>query len=201
MLALLAVAAWIALQWVLELLGTGGEVGSATNAVLLAALAGIGYLYRSSQEKRQQLETRLAESKRALYEDYVDVFKEVVAAGKLGKTDARPDHINRLRGFAFRSILIASDPVVRAHVRFTNAARISSDDRAAMPAVADVLLALRRDMGFIKTELTARDLLGVFVNEIDADVIGGPFDAWERAKPAWDEKMGWKSGNRSWRRS
>ena len=57
-----------------------------------------------------------------------------------------------------------------------NIARITSDADAALPAVADVVIALRRDIGFPDTALTSRDILGVVVNEIDQ--LGDEFDRW-----------------------
>jgi hypothetical protein len=190
----LAVAAWFGLQWLLGVVQAGGPLADLTNALLLAALGGVAYLYRASREKRQQLETRLGESKRALYEGYVDVLKDVARRTKAGSTEAAPEHIEQLRTFAFRSVLIASDEVLKAHIRFTNLGRISTSEKAALPAVADVLLALRKDMGFPDTKLTGQDLLGVFVNEIDA--IAEHFRVWETDKRDWDEKMGWTASER-----
>ena len=60
--AAFAASAWVALQWVLGLLREGGDVGGTTNALLLALLGGVAYLYRASREKRQELEARLDEN-------------------------------------------------------------------------------------------------------------------------------------------
>jgi hypothetical protein len=185
-----AVALWFGWLFVLGLLREGGEVGNATNALLLAALAAVGYLYRQSRDKRKELEGRLADHKRALYEGYVDVFKDLMAASRAGEAVGTPEHIDRLSTFAFRSLLIASDEVVRAHIRFTNAARVSPEPTVAMPAVADVLIAIRRDMG-IDTQLSPLDLIGVFVKEVDDPEIAATFATWEPAKRSWDMKMGW----------
>jgi hypothetical protein len=185
-----AVALWFGWLFVLGLLREGGEVGDATNALLLAALAAVGYLYRQSRDKRKELEGRLADHKRALYEGYVDVFKDLMAASRAGKDVGTPEHVDRLSTFAFRSLLVASDDVVRAHIRFVNVARISPEPTTGMPAVADVLIAIRRDMG-LNTKLSALDLMGVFVKELDDARIAAGFATWESAKSAWDEKMGW----------
>jgi hypothetical protein len=160
------------------------------NVLLAAALAGLGALYKSSRDERAQLAARLAESKRAMYELYVDVLRDVAAETKGGKNATGQQHIAKLRNFAFRSMLIASDDVVRAHIRFMNVQRISAES-VGLPAIADVVHALRRDIGFPNTEITARQLLGVFVNEIDSDSLTETFRVWEAAKKPWDRKMGW----------
>src|SRR5688572_24889753 len=99
------------------------DLSGILNVVLGAALAAVGALYKASRDERAQLAERLAETKRAMYEAYVDVLRDVAAETKGGKgTGAH--HINKLRNFAFRSMLIASDDVVRAHIRFMNVQRI-----------------------------------------------------------------------------
>jgi hypothetical protein len=160
------------------------------NLLLAGALAGAAALYKSARDERAQLAARLGDSKRAMYEMYVDLLRDVAAEAKTGKTSNTRQAATKLRNFAFRSILIASDPVVRAQIRFTNMERITTTN-VAMPAIADVLHALRRDIGFTDTEITPRQLLGVFVSEIDSETIGPLFDTWEAAKETWDRKMGW----------
>jgi hypothetical protein len=55
--------------------------------------------------------------------------------------------------------------------------------------VADILLALRKDIGFSDTNLASKQVLGVFINDIDTTAPA--FDRWEKAKADWDQKMGW----------
>ncbi len=193
-LVVLAVIGAIALQFVLGLLQEGGQVAETVNFVLIAALGGLGYLYRSSRDKRRDLEQQLASSKRDLYGQYVTVLKDVAGVSQGGKLTKPEVYVDRLRTFAFSSTLIASDPVVRAHIRFTNLERIAPGNASVVvAAVGDVLLALRRDIGFADTKLSNRDLLGVFVKEIDDDRISAAVVEWETAKAAWDKRMGWSS--------
>lgn len=166
------------------------DLSELLNVLLVAALGGLGFLLRDAREKRQRLETRLHEAKREIYEKYVDVLKSVAAETKGGRKANPAARLDDLRHFAFRAPLIASDDVVMAHIRFMNMERILPGGEASLPAIADVIIALRRDMGFEDTHLGARDILGVVVNEIDE--LGDKFDPWEAAKPGWDRKMGWK---------
>ena len=126
-----------------------------------------------------------------MYELYVDVLRDVAAADKSAKPTSNQVHVTKLPNFAFRSMLIASDDVVRTHSRFMNLQRITSEN-LALPAVADVLHVLRRDIGFPDTTIAPRQILGVFVNEIDAEGFDEMFSSWEKAKADWDHKVGWR---------
>jgi len=167
------------------------DLGSVLNVLLAAALAGLAALYKASLDERAQLASRLAESKRNMYELYVDVLRDVAAETKGGKPASGQPHIVKLRNFAFRSMLIASDDVVRAHIRFMNMQRITSET-VALAAVADVLVALRRDIGFPDTKIGPQQILGVIVSEIDAEAIASQFAVWNEAKARWDRKIGWR---------
>jgi hypothetical protein len=85
LLGVFAYLAYFALQWVYSTLQAGGKPADAINVLTLAALGGVGYLYRSAREQRQQFEARLASAKRERYEAYVDIIKEMVSHSQEGK--------------------------------------------------------------------------------------------------------------------
>jgi len=190
LLGVLAYLAYLGLQWGYQTLQAGGKPADALNVLLLAALGGLGYLYRSSREQRQQLESRLAESKRQLYDDYVALLREMTSEIQAGKTLDPSKFLPRLREFSFRSVLLGSDAVVQAQIRVTNIERIGVDGNNFMlPAIGDVLLALRKDIGFPATKLTNQTILGVFVKDIDSQT--ELFRSWSHARDQWDKRVGW----------
>ena len=190
LLALMAVGVWLALQWGIGVLQNGGKPADAVSFLAVAGLGGVSYLYKETRERQQQLEARLASAKRERYEAYVDALKDVISQTQAGKEPDSAAFVSKLRDFGFRSILVASDPVVMAHIRVTNLDRIApGDPTMLMAAVGDVLLALRKDMGFADTKLTNQAILGVFVKDVDKTP--KPFAKWAAAKVAWDQKMGW----------
>jgi hypothetical protein len=196
MLAVLVVAAWLAVQWVIGILQTGGKPADVVNGMLLAAMAAVTYLWQSGREQRQQLEARLASAKRERYEAYVDALKDFMASTRQGKQPDVAAYLSKLEVLAFHSILVASDPVVMAHIRLTNLERVSpGDPTVLMAAIGDLLVALRKDMGFADTKLTNQQILGVFVKDMDANP--EPFTKWARLRAAWDQKMGWTNKWRS----
>jgi hypothetical protein len=159
------------------------------NVLLVAALGAVGYLYRTSREEKDKLQERLHDSKREWYEQYVDILADIAKDSKAATARDNKAWVDKLRAFSFRLPLIASDEVVRAHIRFINLQRILDRPDAALPAVADVLLAIRRDIGFPDTRIRPGHILGVIVNELDA--VQAPFDEWARARDDWDRRMGW----------
>lgn len=161
--------------------------GSVPQATILLLSAGVGLGVWSWQEKAKQthdLETKLGSDKKALYKLYLDVLREVVEKG--GKMDARDTekYVKRLRAFAFSALLIGSDEVVLAHDRFLNAGRVG--ENMPMAAIADVILAMRRDAGEDTTNLQLIDVLAVFIKAEDVDDFKPACDQWNREKAkAW----------------
>jgi hypothetical protein len=177
-LAALIVAGWIGLQYVLALLSAGGKVPDVTQAVLLAGLGAVGYLYRSTRDRERELEERLAEQKRTIYQQYLDIVRRIVEQSGTPKGIRTEPLVVELRKFAFSSVLYASDEVVQAHVRF---ATMRDEGRPyTLGAIADILVAIRRDIGFPKTKLTREDVLGVFIRDVEN--LPGMIDGWDRYK-------------------
>jgi hypothetical protein len=65
--------------------------------------------------------------------------------------------VNKLRRWSFGALLIASDEVVLAHDRFLNASRISGE--MGVPAIAHVIIAMRRDVGPAQSNIQLIDVL------------------------------------------
>lgn len=166
-------------------LQAGGSVPQAL-IVLLSAAVGFGVWRSQENAKRaQDLEAKLVSDKKTLYKVYLDVLREVVEKSESAANEAATAAIlKRLRAFVFGSLLIASDEVVLAHDRFLNASRVS--DELVMPAVADVILAMRRDAGGEDTALLPIDVLATFIKAEDIDKMKPLCDQWAKEKAkAW----------------
>ncbi len=157
--------------------------GAVPQAMIILLSAGVGLAVWKAQENAKQaqaLEGKLASDKQVLYKLYLDVLREVAEKGS--KVDQRTStaYLRKLRSFVFGSLLIASDEVIWAHDRFLNASRIS--DQMVLPAVADVILAMRRDTGESTTELQAIDVLATFIKAEDIDKLRPLCEQWAREK-------------------
>ena len=164
-------------------LQAGGSVAQAV-IVLLSAAVGFGVWKTQEDAKNaRELETKLGSDRNALYKLYLDVLREMFEGS--GKVDERAAaaYVKRLRKFAFNALLIASDDVVLAHDRFVNASRVGDD--MAVAAIADVILAMRRDAGD-STQLQLIDIVATFIKAEDIDKMKPLCDQWNREKAkAW----------------
>ena len=136
-------------------LQAGGSIPQAV-ILLLSAAAGLG-VWRAQENARraQDLESKLVTDKTFLYKVYLDVLRELFEKGTNQQVVA--GLMKKLNAFVFGSLLIAADDVVLAHDRFMRASAISEE--MVFPAVADVILAMRRDAGKTATNLRPIDLV------------------------------------------
>ena len=95
-----------------------------------------------------------------------------------GATDKRldkqlPKIQRRLQEFIGKLWLVGSDDVVEAILAWRRFSQEQSPDASSaggLVALADILLAMRRDLGNTTTGMTARDILATFINDIDKHV-------------------------------
>ncbi len=158
--------------------------GSVPQAVIILLSAGVGLGVWRAQEnakQTQELEAKLGTDKKVLYKLYLDIVRDVIE--KEGKADAKV-YVPKLRRWVFASLLNASDEVVLAHDRFLNASRVG--DEVVVAAIADVILAMRRDLGEEPTNLKLIDIPATFIKAEDIDKMRPLSDKWEREKAtAW----------------
>jgi hypothetical protein len=172
-------------------LQAGGAISQAV-ILLLSSLAAFG-LWRAQQSatREQELKAKLVTDKKVLYKLYLDIVEELLGrAGPKVNAQQVASTLKKLNTFVFGSLLIASDEVVIAHDRFLRASKIldpatkAPDEKMLLPAVADVLMAMRRDAGETTTNLRPIDLMATFVRDVED--MSSSFDRWasERAR-AW----------------
>lgn len=166
-------------------LQAGGSVPQAIIFLLSAAVGFAVWKYQESAKRAQELEAKLVTDKTVLYKVYLDVIREIIekAGGKMDERTLAPI-LKKLNAFVFGSLLIASDDVVLAHDRFMGASEIA--DEMVLPAVADVILAMRRDAGEKATQLRTIDVLATFIKRSDVETFRPHCERWEREKTsAW----------------
>lgn len=145
-------------------LQAGGQVAQAIIGLLSA---GVGFAVWRAQENAKnarELESKLGSDKKVLYKLYLDVLRDVVETD--GKVNAAAT-VKQLRRWVFASLLIASDEVVLAFNRFLGAARVG--ENMAVPAIADVILAMRLDAGDADSTLEPIDILQTFIKNEEID--------------------------------
>jgi hypothetical protein len=162
-------------------LQAGGSVPQAV-IVLLSAAAGLGVWHSQEESKRaNELRARLITNKKSLYGIYVDVLRGIFRKGANKRSFER--ELTKLNAFVFGAMLIASDEVILAQDRFMRVSKVG--DAMLLPALADVVLAMRRDAGEA-TALRPMDVLAAFIRDIENHAAA--FELWEKEKrSAWPD--------------
>jgi hypothetical protein len=161
-------------------LQAGGGVQQAVVVILTAIVGFVVWRAQTTREYARNLEDKLATDKRAVYKLYVDVIRKVAEGTKSGRAFNSEELIGNLRLAAFMSLLNASDEVVRAEGRFMQLANQPDKSNLSLAAMADVLLAMRRDSGQEETTLEPSDLMAVWIKDMkNMDSI---FSEWEAVK-------------------
>ena len=156
-------------------LQAGGAVPQAV-IVLLSAAVGLGVWHSQEEAKRaSELRARLVTNKKALYGVYVDALRGIFGKGADKRAFER--ELTKLNAFVFGAMLIASDEVILAQDRFMRMSKLGED--VFLPALADVLLAMRRDAGEA-TALRPIDVLAAFIRDIEGHAPA--FERWEKQK-------------------
>jgi hypothetical protein len=154
--------------------------GGALPVVLTGAFGLVTLLWQQSLQRQGELEKQLASEKRDHSKAYVSMLGEVAAASKGGHR-IPSDMAKRLQAWTWTAMLLTSDEALRAQARFVRLGGVEAPEAARsliLPAMADVILALRRDI-VPGTKLTQAQILGSFVNEPISDDV---FTAWSAQK-------------------
>jgi len=153
-------ADWNTIIWVL----------AALSPILVAIIAGIGWLYRHEKERREAVERQLSEHKYKAYITLLGIFFGAMKDTKAGKTIDQSDLVNRMFDANKDLILYGSDDVVNTYhkwILMTRAGKINFGQ------FGEIIISIRRDMGNPKTKVTSEAVLRqFFVDYEDAKAKG-----------------------------
>lgn len=142
------------------------------------------YVHQAKADFQRDLERRFNERRWEIYTSFSGILIDLIQA----TTDNRlskdlPRLIRDLRAFIGRLWLVGSDEVVEAVLRWRRSTSDAVSDTPvgstrSMMKLLDILVAMRRDLGDARTQLTARDILATFVNDVDrfVDERGDPIE-------------------------
>jgi hypothetical protein len=154
--------------------------GAAANLVTILITTGAGYgvaRYQDRAHYQRELEAKLVSDKRLLYKYYLDILKSIL--GPENTAPAIAEAAPKMRSFFFNAMLNASDDVIRAQNKFLRLTPADNEERLTLPAIADVILAMRRDAG-LDTSLGTIDIMRPLINDLDENL--EPFEEWERQR-------------------
>lgn len=116
--------------------------------------------------RRREVELRLSDRKQKLYADFMAAQLGLFMAVK-NKTALKPSDSDTIARFSSNALLIASDQVIREYQEFQRFARDHPEDLKSIRFLATLTLALRRDMGNPRTQLSAQEAMQSFIRVED----------------------------------
>jgi len=140
------------------------EILAALTPVLVLLLGGVGWLYRHERERRAAVERQLSEDKYNAYIELIDIFFDAFKHAKKGKSFDAQSSMERMIDANKELVMYGSDEVVKTYFDWLASARSGTID---MELFGDVVIAIRRDMGNSKTELTSHDFLRMLLSDFD----------------------------------
>ena len=153
-------------------------------AVATAFFTSRFYVHQAKADLKKELEQKFNERRWQGYTDFSNTVLEVIQATqdeRLGRQS--PKIVRRMQEFIRRLWLIGSDKVVQAVLDWRRTSQETDEfgptSADGLVALANILIAMRHDLGDTDTKLTARDILATFINDIDKYV-----DEDGRARPS-----------------
>ncbi len=148
----------------------GGLIGAF--AVLLSQLiAALAPRWNVKSEVIKQDSIESSQSRRKIYEEFVTtLFEALDGTNKGGTISTRTEQKLRtvFKNFRTRILLVGSDEVVRAFNDwdvYANHPETAEAGQDILAAAADLVAAMRRDLGYPKTDLKRIEILAVFLTD------------------------------------
>jgi hypothetical protein len=145
-------------------------VAASATIIASAVTITVGKIY----ELRQHVQKENREKKVPVYEDLLKFFFRMLNATKDGQPLEDPEIVEFMKTFNERFIVWGSDSVVAAWAKWRQHLSKPVPDEvastkwvAAMYLMAEVMLTIRRDLGHSNKRLDARDILSLFINDVD----------------------------------
>jgi len=133
--------------------------------VLTAVLTWIGHAVLAGQQRKLDVMIALEQRKRELYAKFLDLFFNVLKRGKKVDQDKLS---SELMDIAKDMTVYASDEVLRLFVQFrTMALTEERDSKTILEWFGKIILQIRKDLGYSITRIEPRDVLSVFITDID----------------------------------
>lgn len=130
------------------------------------------YAHRAKADLRKEFQSRFNERKWDTYTQFADIVRQVIESGKKDRVQRDlPKVIARLYGFTSSLWLVGSDEVVEAFLEWQRYSRSIEDGKPKgiepLSKLTDILIEMRKDLGYDSSKLQSIDLLATFITDID----------------------------------
>jgi hypothetical protein len=136
---------------------------SAILAVIIGQVLVLGGLLLSDVlTRRREVELKLSERKQKLY---IDLITALIGLAKATKDNASLKAVDAdvISRFSSNALLVASDDVYREFQEFQLFTKDHPNDTKGLPYLGRFALALRKDMGNPRSDLSAEEALRTFI--------------------------------------
>lgn len=144
--------------------------------ILTLVSGSIGFIISKIIEDLKESKQRIYEQKRKYYNELIRPFRDLLKNSKTksGKTELNNKQIADAMDTAFDNILYASDDVIEKYGRFRNNSTNEEKSGAnnlfkTLKLFAELLLAMRKDLGNKYTTLDEVHILRMFINMTEED--------------------------------
>lgn len=129
------------------------------------------YARQARADLEKEFESRFNERKWTAYQQFGTLLKDVLSSAKFGRTEKDKSRFLRsFYEFLPQVWLVASDDVVRAFLDWRRSAAAATERDVSHEAIVelfDILVAMRRDLGYKETDLKPSELLGTFMDDVE----------------------------------
>lgn len=137
---------------------------TALTPVLVVLLGGVGWLYRYERERRAAAERQVSERKYQAYIALLNIFFDLLKAQRKHQNIDGEDLVDRMFDANKELALYASDDVLQLYLDWLNRSRTGEVD---INQFGELVVAIRRDMGYAKTKITSDDVLRQLILDYD----------------------------------
>lgn len=147
---------------------TSEQVLSLSVPILLAFLAGVGWMYRHEREKRDEIERKLSDTKFKVYNDLIDIFIGVLQEQKQKQKSTINERkiISTLQSAQRQLLMYGSDDVLGEFINFMEFCYAGNTDiHKMMKIYSNFLIAIRKDMGNKHSKIKNHDILRMLITD------------------------------------
>ena len=130
--------------------------------IILAIIAGLGWLYKHEKEKRLLIERQLSDKKYDVYFKFISVYFDIFKTIKKGQKFDASKLTGKMIDIKKELTIYGSDEVIRKFFKWEQA---SSNEVNSLIPITDIIIEMRKDMGNPKTKITTNDFLKSLVRD------------------------------------
>jgi hypothetical protein len=140
------------------------NVWAALLPLVILALGGVGWLYRHERERRENVEQQVSERKHQAYLSVLNIYFDLMKPENRGKQPDTGLLTNKMFDANKELIFFGSDEVVTLYLHWFQELR---QGILSLERLGELVIAIRRDMGHPKTDLTAETVLRHLITDYD----------------------------------